>query len=309
MARTRATIKAEMEATAGASASSAAPRHLRAKGLQALEPMLADAAFKPRNYALRYNWPDCVPNRIINAHDKPSSLLYKTITAAKAEEKAKSLYRQTFKFTVQETASETRAEEMKVLVVGMTLKTDFWGEMKTQEAEAAGKKKTEGKVKKERGIVGQHLPHDTSHIFHLPERYTGHKVKTDNIDLLDEVEPREQGEDMLALLVVTPCTEKKPSQTKLYVLMKPDDGLCRLYNCPGNEVVQFPEFRDIGKAQESRTRRWNAFAQKTDEIEGLTAYASIRDKTGVVVGPTTAFANKVVGASSYWYGVRARNAS
>jgi hypothetical protein len=319
MVTTRGAAKVETDAATGATAPVSKPRSSRSKGPKAPDPQLPDAAFTPGGHALRFNWPGRILNRTIIAHEKLSSTPYKTVTATKDTDEAAGLYRQTFEFTKEEIASDAGAGEVKVVIVGMTMKMDFWdnekakvkkekvkkeNDKKDQEETRAQAQATKGApkpVKKQGGIVGQYLPTDTDHIFRLPERYTGHRVQTedlDAIDLIDGVEPKQEDEDVVTLLVVTPCTSKK-GQTKLYVLMKPEGGLCRGFNCPGDEVFYFPEFRDFEKAVESRPRRWNALVQKisvastAQEDEALTAYAAIRDKTTVVVDPTVAFANEV----------------
>ncbi|USP73094.1 hypothetical protein yc1106_00368 [Curvularia clavata] len=86
----------------------------------------------------------------------------------------------------------------------------------------------------------------------------------------------------------------------MYVLMKPVDGLCSLFNVPGDEVFYFSEFRDLTKASEPRPRNWNALVKQVS-LSGKAAATpkNTANSTAVVmVDPAVAFANEVLALSS-----------
>lgn len=60
-------------------------------------------------------------------------------------------------------------------------------------------------------------------------------------------------DDTTALLVVTPCfDDPQDRQTKMYVLLKPENGICSLYSASETEIFYFPEFHCSVKAGEEQ---------------------------------------------------------
>ncbi|KAJ5062424.1 hypothetical protein J3E74DRAFT_404076 [Bipolaris maydis] len=89
--------------------------------------------------------------------------------------------------------------------------------------------------------IDQRTPSAKRLIFDLLERYTGSKV-LESGDELEEDDSKEMDDDVNALLVVTPCFDKpQDRQTKMYVLLKPENGICSLYSAsePEDEAKHF----------------------------------------------------------------------
>jgi hypothetical protein len=107
------------------------------------------------------------------------------------------------------------------------------------------------------GIIGISRPVD-ERVFILPQKYTGHSVHGQPKALETDDEEDDEGKDFL--LVVSPCYDQMPAskQTKLFVLLKPKEGLCSMHSIPGSDVFYFSEFRDDSTSSANRQQNWNA---------------------------------------------------
>lgn len=135
------------------------------------------------------------------------------------------LFRQSFNLTEQELAEDLDPGQILVVLVGITLTKDL----------LAPKGKQVNRSKRP-GVVGTKLPIERSLIFDLPERYTGSKV-LESGDELKEDDSKEIDDDTTALLVATPCfDDPQDRQTRMYVLLKPENDICSLYSAPEIKV-------------------------------------------------------------------------
>ncbi|CAN9080197.1 unnamed protein product [Alternaria alternata] len=262
-------------------------RATRGKGNPTEIVQMENAAFTTRGLALQFVWPERERNKVINANGNFSSTSYKSVPGGVRP-------RDNFSFSEEEVAEKVGAAQIKVLVVGLTVPNAKFGDKNPND-------------KKHGGVVGHALPVDPKRSLKLASRHTGHKT-TDEFEVLDrvdQVDKSDKADDaetdgVDAFLVVTPCTDKTPTQTKMYVLGQQENGLCRLFNCPGDEVFYFAEFRDSQKKAGDRPARWNKLVRavatrqddKTEQSE-LVTYSTPRDTTAVMVEPVVAFVNEV----------------
>ncbi|RYN39880.1 hypothetical protein AA0112_g3581 [Alternaria arborescens] len=261
-------------------------RATRGKGKPTEIEQMEDVAFTVRGLALQFVWPERERNKTIIAHGNISSTSYKSISGSVRP-------RDNFTFSEEELADQVDDAQIKVLVVGLTVPDAKFDDKNPND-------------KKHGGIVGHALPVDPKRTLKLASRHTGHKT-VDEFEVLDEVDQVDKS-DMVddaeidgvnAFLVATPCTDKAPTQTKMYVLGRQENGLCRLFNCPGEEVFYFAEFRDSLKKAGDRQTRWNrlvravATRQEKTEQSKLAIYGTPRDTTAVMVDPVVAFVNEV----------------
>ncbi|KAB2102532.1 hypothetical protein AG0111_0g8697 [Alternaria gaisen] len=261
-------------------------RATRGKGKPTEIVQMEDVAFTVRGLALQFVWPERERNKTIIAHGNISSTSYKSISGSVRP-------RDNFTFSEEELADQVGDAQIKVLVVGLTIPNAKFDDKNPND-------------KKHGGIVGHALPVDPKRTLKLASRHTGHKTvdefevldEVDQVDKLDMVDDAEI-DGVNAFLVATPCTDKAPTQTKMYVLGRQENGLCRLFNCPGEEVFYFAEFRDSLKKAGDRQTRWNrlvravATRQEKTEQSKLAIYGTPRDTTAVMVDPVVAFVNEV----------------
>jgi hypothetical protein len=183
----------------------------------------------------------------ILAHKKASSTPYKKAFSQAEEDDESDILRPTFTFMPQELNEDSDVNQTMVLLVGLAMRAEL-------PSDETSKTVKPGRL----GVVGTSRPAAPNYIFNLPKKYTGHETQDDfdiqdDFEDLDEVDSCDSAEPMDIdsdkddfLLVVRPCYSQAPpgKQTKLFVLMKPKDGLCHLYNISGAEVFYFSEFRN-----------------------------------------------------------------
>ncbi|KAH9862925.1 hypothetical protein J1614_010738 [Plenodomus biglobosus] len=229
-------------------------------------------------------------NQFIIAHGKTSSTIYKILVRNTPETKQNTLFRKDFTFTVEETAAEPGDHQQRVLVVWLTCMTMA---VKAKAKDEEGKS-TKRQWNKHIGVVVIMLPVQPNQVLRLPSSYTGHAVRDDNevLDLVDGVEAVGHESEVRVLLVVSPCYDKPPTQTKLYALLRPE-------NVQATRSAISPNFGTFGKAAEPRQRNWNSLLRKLviKQNEGdvvapeLTTYGTPRDELVAMVGTTVSSAN------------------
>ncbi|EUC45874.1 hypothetical protein COCMIDRAFT_5006 [Bipolaris oryzae ATCC 44560] len=227
------------------------------------------------------------PNQIIAAREIFSSTLYKKVVNDAKQDDKEMLFRHSFNLTEQELAEDYEPGQITIVLVGITLNKDL--------PAAKGK---------QLGVSGTKPPTEHILIFDLPERYTGSKILESGEELEDD-HSEEMDEDTTALLVVTPCfnnPEDRP--TKMYVLLKPENGIYSLYNVPEAEVFYFPEFRCSVKAGEQRQREWNTLVKRISIKNNvitqpkLTAYSAVQDTSVFTIDHAVAFAKNIIGPAA-----------